>query len=245
MRKKDLASSQPDLTEPEATQSDTFPLLQEHIAVTADRDRGPAQASFETGHSTQEGTGSAGLTRRQMLKITAGAVAAAPLVGQALSAAAKPLNDPVVGAAGQKSPLFFTPEEFAIVDELTEIIIPTDAHSPGARAAEVAAFIDARVNEAFEPETKETWRNGLKLVDQLSQSSNGVPFMKATPQQRMTVVGQMAKGESNPQQPEERFFVELKHWTATGYYTSKIGIHKEMEYKGNTYQNEFSGYDAT
>ena len=38
---------------------------------------------------------------------------------------------------------FFTPEELALVDELSEMIIPADAHSPGARAARVAAYIDA------------------------------------------------------------------------------------------------------
>jgi hypothetical protein len=183
---------------------------------------------------------SSGLTRREMLKITAGAVAAAPLVSHALSANARPLS-----AAGQDKTLFFTQEEFAMLDELTEIIIPADAHSPGARAAEVAAYIDARVAEAFELEVKDTWRNGLKSVDRLSQSSYGAPFMKGTPDQRVGVVTQMAKGEMNPEQDYEHFFRELKGWTATGYYSSKVGIHQEMEYKGNTYQDQFSGYDAT
>jgi hypothetical protein len=41
----------------------------------------------------------------------------------------------------------------------------------------------------------------------------------------------------------ERFFVELKQWTTFGYYTSRIGIHDEMEYKGNTLLREFSGTD--
>lgn len=181
-----------------------------------------------------------GLTRRQMLKITAGAVAAAPLVGRALNVSAKPF-----GIAAQDKTLFFTPEEFAMVDELTEIIVPADAHSPGARAAEVATYIDARVAEAFEPETRDMWRNGLKSVDQLSQSSYGVPFMKATPDQRVQIVAKMAKGEMNPEQDYEHFFRELKGRTTTGYYTSKVGIHQEMEYKGNTYQDQFSGYDAT
>jgi hypothetical protein len=31
-----------------------------------------------------------------------------------------------------------------------------------------------------------------------------------------------------------------------GYYTSKIGIHADQEYKGNVYQpGEFAGFDAT
>ena len=38
--------------------------------------------------------------------------------------------------------------------------------------------------------------------------------------------------------------MELKDWTARGYYTSSIGIHDEMEYKGNTMQDEFAGIDV-
>jgi len=31
----------------------------------------------------------------------------------------------------------------------------------------------------------------------------------------------------------------------SGYYTSKIGIHADQEYKGNVYQQgEFAGFDA-
>jgi hypothetical protein len=41
------------------------------------------------------------------------------------------------------------------------------------------------------------------------------------------------------------FFKELKTRTARAYYTSKIGIHSEMEYKGNVSLKEFVGYDAT
>ena len=43
--------------------------------------------------------------------------------------------------------------------------------------------------------------------------------------------------------PEVRFFRELKHLTVRGYYTSKIGIHDEMEYKGNRLLLEFAGCD--
>ena len=48
----------------------------------------------------------------------------------------------------------------------------------------------------------------------------------------------------NPTTVEGKFFGELKGWTARGYYTSKIGIHQEMEYKGNVLQNDYAGIDA-
>ena len=167
------------------------------------------------------------VTRREMLKATAAATVAVPALSQPKSKA--------------KAHLFFTPHEFAMVDELTEIIIPTDEHSPGARAAKVAAYIDARLAEAFTNEPREQWRTGLKLIDTISQKMHGKLFLKATAEQRESVVTKIAAAEQNPSLPEEKFFVELKQRTARGYYTSKIGIHQEMKYKGNTYLKEYVG----
>ncbi len=170
------------------------------------------------------------VTRREMLKATAAATVAVPAFGEPKSKA--------------KAHLFFTPQEFAMVDELTEIIIPTDEHSPGARAAKVAAYIDARLAEAFTNEPREQWRTGLKLIDVLSQKMHDKIFLKATPEQREAVVAKMAQSEQKPKLPEEEFFAELKQRTASGYYTSKIGIHQEMEYKGNTYLKEYVGEEV-
>jgi hypothetical protein len=97
------------------------------------------------------------INRRDLIRIGAGAALAAP-----------------AAFAVADAPKFFTPAEFAMLDELTETIIPSDDHSPGARAAQVAAYIDARVAEAFEPKERDDWRNGLKLVDELSRKMHGV-----------------------------------------------------------------------
>jgi hypothetical protein len=183
----------------------------------------------------------AGLTRREMIKLTAGAVVVAPIVGLAKAQA-----ETIAGAVSQnKAPLFFTPNEFALVDELTEMIIPTDDHSPGARAAGVAAYIDKRLAESFEEEPKKSWREGLKLIDSISQESFGRAFLESTPEQRIELLTRISQNEMNPKKPEETFFKELKVSTARAYYTSKIGIHTEMQYKGNVSLKEFVGYDAT
>jgi glucoside 3-dehydrogenase (cytochrome c) hitch-hiker subunit len=168
--------------------------------------------------------------RREMIKLTAGAVAAAPLVKTQAPAAPQ-----------AAAPRFFTPEEFALLDELTELIIPTDDHSPGARAAEVAAYIDARLAESFEDEPRQTWRAGLKLIDEISGEMHRQPFMRATPAQRVALLTRISRNEAKPEKPEERFFGELKARTARAYYTSRIGIRVEMEYKGNTYLKEYVG----
>lgn len=166
------------------------------------------------------------IDRRDLIRIGAGAMLAVP------------------GFAVTDAPKFFTAAEFAMLDEMTEMIIPSDDHSPGARAAQVAAYIDARVAEAFEPKERDLWRNGLQMVDALSHKTHGRTFMEASPEQRIEVLTRMAKNEKNPKTPEEIFFRELKHSTAHAYYTSKIGIHQEMEYKGNVMLNEFAGYEV-
>jgi hypothetical protein len=180
-----------------------------------------------------------GVSRRQILKLGAGAAIGAPL---ATAEAAQKKPTPARTAKGPAT--FFTREERILVDELSEIIIPADDHSPGARAAGVVDYIDQRLLEAFDEESRRTWRSGLWLVDELSRKMNGKAFMKASPDERLAVVKQMAENEGEPKTPEQRFFRELKSRTARGYYTSKIGILTEMEYKGNTYLKEFAGEEA-
>ncbi len=58
------------------------------------------------------------------------------------------------------------------------------------------------------------------------------------------MLSRISRNEKNPQTPEERFFVDLKYTTADGYYSSKIGIHQEMEYKGNVLLPEFVGFEV-
>jgi hypothetical protein len=173
------------------------------------------------------------LTRRDVFKVTAGAVVASQV--SALR--------PVFAATG--APRFFTPEQLAMVDELSEILIPADDHSPGARAAQVARYIDYTLAEAFEDEKRTAWREGLAHVDALARSMHGQPFMSLAPDQRVAVVTRMAANESKPANDVEKFFDRLKRATAGAYYSSEIGIHKEMEYKGNVLLQEFAGIDVS
>ena len=142
------------------------------------------------------------MKRRDLIKISAAAMA--------------------VAARAQAPHRFFTPEEFAIVDDLAEMIIPADQKSGGARAAKVAEYIDFRLAEAFDQETRDRWRAGIAV------------FAKAP--DRQALLTKLAPNEQHPTTSEEEFFVTLKRETIRGYYTSKIGIHDDQDYKGNTLQ---------
>lgn len=135
------------------------------------------------------------------------------------------------GAAKHK---FFTDEEYAMVDELTDIIIPTDEKSGGGKAARVAEYIDRVLAEAFDGAGREDWRKSLALIDHKSSKMHGRGFLQSDNSQQIALVESIVK---------EPFFKILKEATVRGYYTSKIGIHDEMDYKGNTYQQgEYSGF---
>jgi hypothetical protein len=181
-----------------------------------------------------------GFTRRDALRIAAGAALALPALFTR-----EALAGPGASAAPAASaPRFLTKEEFAVLDELTEMIIPADGHSPGARAAKVAGYIDGRLAEAFLPveqDVQQRWRDGLRRVDALSQEMNGTAFLAAPPEQRTAVLTRIAANERDPKTADEQFFRELKGATVRGYYTSEIGIHQEMQYKGNTLLQEFAG----
>ena len=74
---------------------------------------------------------------------------------------------------------------------------------------------------------------------------NQKPFLKASKREQVATLSLMAKNEKQPKTPEEKFFGQLKQTTAFAYYSSKIGIHQEMEYKGNVLLPKFVGYDVT
>src|SRR5205809_7441209 len=129
------------------------------------------------------------LSPRDMIAATAAALVTLLLQGGAV------ITQPVAGVPGK----FLTAAEYALLDELTELIIPADDHSPGARVAAVAAYIDGRLAEALELDLQARWRSGLQAVDGLSRELNAKPFLETTPDQRLPVPTPMPAGEAAPQ----------------------------------------------
>lgn len=137
-------------------------------------------------------------------------------------------------------PKFFKPEQMALIATISELIIPTDDHSPGAIAAEVPAFTDLMVSES-PAEVKTHWTSGLEAIEKSSREKYQLGFNQASKEQQIALLTEISKNEMKPQTPEERFFRTIKNMTIDGYYTSEIGIKKELQYKGNTYLKEFKG----
>ena len=178
------------------------------------------------------------LSRRDALKLAMGVGAAVmiPLVPVEVAEAAQQ------AVAGGK-PLalkFFTAAQHRTVDALADVIIPADEHSPGARAARVADYLDFILNESS-AEAKQAWKDGVAVLDAASTAQFGTPFADLAGEQQVAIVALAARNEGNPTNPLETFFGEAKGRTIHGYYTSEIGIHQELKYKGNQFLPEFVG----
>jgi hypothetical protein len=182
------------------------------------------------------------VSRRDALKGLA-VGASLPILGQVARADHQDHSKHGAPAAQAKvaaKPKFFNADQMALIATISEHIIPTDSHSPGAITAEVPQFIDLMISES-PAETKKTWTDGLAAIEAMSQAKFSAAYNKATKDQQIALLTDISKNEAKPATVEEKFFKTIKGMTIDGYYTSKIGIHDELKYKGNTYLKEFKG----
>jgi hypothetical protein len=175
------------------------------------------------------------VTRRTAVKAL-GAVAVWPYLSDHAAVAFAALQR----RQGPPQLTYLTSTQHATLEALTETIIPTDEHSPGARAARVADYIDLLLAESDE-QTQRTWTTGLSLLDVESRIMFRASFVQLNPAQAIELLSAISRNEANPRTPLERFFVTTKDATIRGYYTSEIGIQQELAYQGNRVIAEFVG----
>jgi hypothetical protein len=185
------------------------------------------------------------LSRRTALKIIAGSVSVSssgPLA-KGMSGCGPAHHSPVNVAADSPAyvPKFFSPEQMKALDLLSEVIIPQDEHSPGASAARVCDYIDLITAESANQDAKALWMDGLAAIDKAAEAAHGRKFSDCTGEQQIALIQMISEKEEHPVTIEERFFVAMKSATVRGYYTSAIGIHKDLEYQGNDFLLDFPG----
>lgn len=185
------------------------------------------------------------LNRRQVLQVlgTAPAMAGIAWTEAEAQQAHQHAQQARRGAAGAKAaykPKYFTAHELATVTALANLIIPKDERSGDASEAGVPEFIDFMMVD--QPERQVLMRGGIKWLDSECHKQFGQPFVKGTPAQQTAICDALAYPEKA--RPEHshgvRFFSAVRDLTATGFFTSKIGI-ADLDYKGNTFVPTWTG----
>jgi hypothetical protein len=185
------------------------------------------------------------ITRRAALKLVTGGPVAAALVWtpveaqQAHEQAMRARADAEKQATPFK-PKFFTAHEYATVTVLVDLIIPRDERSGSATDAGVPEFMDFMMMD--QPRRKVAMRGGLALVDRLAESRFGKRFVAASDAQRRQLLDEIAY-TSNPDhalQPAIAFFNSFRDLTASGFWSSKMGV-ADLQYQGNAFVDEWNG----
>jgi hypothetical protein len=141
-----------------------------------------------------------------------------------------------------KDAKFFDEHEMATIAILADIIIPKDEKSGSATDAKVPDFIEFIVKDM--PKHQVPMRGGLKWLDIQSYNRFQHPFSSASSAQQLSLIDEIAypkKAKPNMAQGVA-FFNLMRDLTASGFFTSEIGV-KDIGYVGNQ-PNKWEGVPA-
>lgn len=134
---------------------------------------------------------------------------------------------------------FFTTHEMATITLLSDLIIPKDEISGSASEAGVPVFIEFIVKDM--PQYQTPMRGGLKWLDLQCFERYEKAFTDCTAKQQTEMLDAIAYPEKAKPEMKQgvAFFNLMRNLTATGFYTSEIGV-KDIGYVGNR-PNQWTG----
>ena len=176
------------------------------------------------------------IPRRDVIKF----LAAAPLSAFAVTALdlerAAVLTRATLGdlaARGQQyQPKVFSPAEWRTVRILVDLVIPLDERSGSATDAMVPEFMDVFMETR---QNMRTWmRTGLTWLDDECRKRFSKAFVDGDATQRAAVLDDIAwPRRARPEmQNGVRFFTNFRNFTASGFWSSKVGV-EDLQYMGN------------
>ena len=173
-----------------------------------------------------------GIERREVLRILAIAAAASGYPGfHRWSFACEHAGaGPIPLKRASYTPRFFSAPEYATVERLAQLIIPSDG-TPGAREAGVSEFIDFMV--ASDPGVQYRFRYGLTWLDAQAGKLHGAPFRELDEAKQGGLLEPLAYHDRYRDGEDEgrAFFKLVREYTVMGFYTSRVGL-EQLDYPG-------------
>lgn len=179
------------------------------------------------------------LTRREAVSLLAAAVPLASIGPNSVAHAVRQAQA-TLGADAPFAPKFFTAHEWTTVRTLVDIIIPKDDRSGSATDAAVPEFMDF-ILVAY-PDEHQWMRSGLTWLDAESKRRSKKSFIASNAAERKALLDDIAYPEKAAPAMKDgvRFFNGFRDFTASGFYSSRMGV-DDIQYKGNTVVAEWKG----
>jgi hypothetical protein len=126
------------------------------------------------------------------------------------------------------------PEQTAYLNEVAETILPT-TKTPGAKAANVGAFMGVMVRDCYAPADQQIFVDGMAKLEEASKKQNSKGFLQSTPAERtalLTALDKEQKDYSKNKKLEEpnHYFRMMKELTLLGFFSSEVGATQALRY---------------
>ena len=142
----------------------------------------------------------------------------------------------VPGLAAKSPAVTLTADEWTLIGEVSELIIPT-TDTGGALAAGVPGFVKTMLSDWFNDAERENFIAGMR--DFSAGKKDGKKFAELTARQKDQYFGELlAAAEGGAPAPRTPFVVLMKRLTIFGYYTSELGATTELRQRIATAQYE-------
>jgi len=130
-------------------------------------------------------------------------------------------------AANAQQRALFSPDQFALLEQVTEVMIPA-TDTPGAIGAGVPDFMRQMLAEWGSPETCAAFIGLLETIDKHSWARYGAAFLTLTGERRLELLQAIDEQSIARQEP---VYGKFKYLVLLGYYQSEVGATQELRYE--------------
>ncbi len=167
------------------------------------------------------------MERRELLKLIAVLTGGAMIGGDVLLTGCK---------TGSSTTAFsLSDAQVALLDEVGETILPK-TNTPGAKETGIGNFMRSIITDCYEAKDQQIFTAGFKKLDEACDKMHKTSFMKATAEQRtslLTALDKEAKEYNKTKKKEdpEHYFTMYKQLTLWGFFTSEKGSKEVLRYE--------------
>lgn len=144
----------------------------------------------------------------------------------------------ISGCAPTPAPIsgLFSVGDVALLDEISETILPKTDTEPGAKDAKVGPFMKMIVEECYTKDQQQIFKNGLSEIDKTCAAQYGNPFIDLSAQQQhdfLLTLEEENKNYANTKKdsdPATHYYRMYKELSLLGFLTSEIACKEAMRY---------------
>lgn len=168
------------------------------------------------------------MDRRQALYQTALLLGGSIIGAEAILSGCTPQSVRSTGA-------LFQDGDEALLDAIAETILPSTSDSPGAKAAGAGAFMMLIVQDCYEEKEQKNFVEGLKNIQQESESQFKSAFTALKPEQQVQLLSALdqkasAHEKNKAEDAPAHGFTLIKQLATFAYFSSEVGMTKALRY---------------